>query len=562
MQAPQEMVEDFRNHLWACFKYLGLGEPTPLQYAMADLMQTGPRDFQLQAGRGAGKSVINACFASWRLLTNPDRTIMVISATTLRAINFIAQVRQILEVVPYCNHLKPKEFDKDSAFGFNIGCRTVFGQDLSCYARGITGQITGSHADDIIVDDVEIEENADTPSAREKLLNKLAELEQIRNNTPDGCIRILGTYQSTDSIYLKLSNSYPIIKFPAVMPNPDVPGEIDNCADYILKLELEVGESTQPERFPIDVLKSREAKIGPRLFALHYKLDPTLSDRAKYPLKLEDLIVIDVNPEVFPEKITWEKRTPKKQIESFGISGDLLYEPQWISPNFIPYMQTAMFVDPSGRGSDETAICIASFVNGYVIVHELLGMQGGYEEVLLKKIAKLAYQYDINLIRVEANFGDAMYCNLLRPVVSQICGQVAIEDFRVSGSKEERIIRTLEPIMAVHKLIFNTKAIKDQENQKQITRITSRRGSLKHDDRVDILSSAVAYWQDSLSLDADSQIEKNKQDEYKQQIKDWMSNKRSIGILGDRLSGAILLNGSDQYNKKVYPSLVKKRFKR
>lgn len=560
MQAPQEMVEDFRNHLWACFKYLGLGEPTPLQYAMADLMQNGPRDFQLQAGRGAGKSVINACFASWRLLTNPDRTIMVISATSDRAIKFIGQVRKILDVVPYCDHLKPKEFDKDNAFGFNVGCRTIFGQDLSCYAKGITGQITGSHADDIIADDVEIEENADTPYAREKLLNKLAELEQIRNNTPDGCIRILGTFQSTDSIYIKLSNSYPIVKFPAIVPNPDIPGEIDNCAEYILKLDLEVGESTQPERFPLDVLKSREAKIGPRLFSLHYKLDPTLSDRAKYPLKLEDLIVIEVNPELFPEKITWEKRTVKK-IESYGISGDLIYEPQWISPNFIPYVQTTMFVDPSGRGSDETAICVASFINGYVVIHELLGLQGGYEEVLLKKIAKIAYEYDIKVIRVESNFGDAMYCNLLKPVVSELCGQVAVEDFRVTGAKETRIIRSLEPIMAMHKLIFNTKAIKDPENQKQITRITERRGSLKHDDRVDILSSAVSYWQDSLSINPDDQIEKNKEQEYKQTVKEWLSNKRIFGLLGETVSGAIVVNGKPLLNKKEYPKVVKRRLR-
>lgn len=560
MQAPQEMVEDFRNHLWACFKYLGLGEPTPLQYAMADLMQNGPRDFQLQAGRGAGKSVINACFASWRLLTNPDRTIMVISATSDRAIKFIGQVRKILDVVPYCEHLKPKEFDKDNAFGFNVGCRTIFGQDLSCYAKGITGQITGSHADDIIADDVEIEENADTPYAREKLLNKLAELEQIRNNTPDGCIRILGTFQSTDSIYIKLSNSYPIVKFPAIVPNPDIPGEIDNCAEYILKLDLEVGESTQPERFPLDVLKSREAKIGPRLFSLHYKLDPTLSDRAKYPLKLEDLIVIEVNPELFPEKITWEKRTVKK-IESYGISGDLIYEPQWISPNFIPYMQTAMFVDPSGRGSDETAICVASFINGYVVIHELLGLQGGYEEVLLKKIAKIAYEYDIKIIRVESNFGDAMYCNLLKPVVSELCGQVAVEDFRVTGAKETRIIRSLEPIMAMHKLIFNTKAIKDPENQKQITRITERRGSLKHDDRVDILSSAVSYWQDSLSINPDDQIERNKEQEYKQTVKEWLSNKRILGLLGKNISGAVIVNGKPLLNKKEYPKVVKRRLR-
>jgi hypothetical protein len=115
--------------------------------------------------------------------------------------------------------------------------------------------------------------------------------------------------------------------------------------------------------------------------------------------------------------------------------------------------------------------------------------------------------------------------------------------------------------MAVHKLIFNTKAIKDPENQKQITRITDRRGSLKHDDRVDILASAVAYWQDSLSIDADSQIEKNKQEEYKQQLKEWMSNKRALGLLGERISGAILLNGSDQYMKKVFKPVVKKRFK-
>lgn len=562
MNVPQEMVDDFRNHLWACFKYLGIGEPTPLQYAMAEAMQNGPKDFQMQAGRGAGKSVINACFASWRLLMDANKTIMVLSATSGRAISFIAQVRKIIDVVPYCEHLKPKEHDKDNAFGFNVGCKTTYGQDLSCYAKGITGQITGSHADDIIVDDIEIEKNSDTPYARERLLNKIAELEQIRNNTPDGCIRILGTFQSTDSVYLKLSNSYPIIKFPAIMPNPDIAGEIDYCSDYILKLGLEIGDSTQPERFPLDVLKQREAKIGLKLFSLHYKLDPSLSDRSKYPLKLEDLIILDVNPELFPEKITWEKRSHNKTIESFGITGDLLYDPQWVSPNFIPYQQTVMFVDPSGRGDDETAICIASFVNGYIVVHELIGLQGGYAEPILRKIGKLAYEYKIKCIRVESNFGDAMYCNLLKPVVCSMCGPIAIEDFRVTGNKEQRIIKVLEPLMSVHKLIFNIKAIKDPENQKQITRLTERKGSLKHDDRIDILGSAVAYWQGMVSLDADTQIGKNKAKEQQEIIKDWLSNKRSIGLLGDRISGAILLNGNPMSTKKTYPSVIKQRHKR
>ena len=529
---------------------------------MAEAMQNGPKDFQMQAGRGAGKSVINACFASWRLLMDANKTIMVLSATSGRAISFIAQVRKIIDVVPYCEHLKPKEHDKDNAFGFNVGCKTTYGQDLSCYAKGITGQITGSHADDIIVDDIEIEKNSDTPYARERLLNKIAELEQIRNNTADGCIRILGTFQSTDSVYLKLANSYPIIKFPAIMPNPDIPGEIDYCSDYILKLGLEIGDSTQPERFPLDVLKQREAKIGLKLFSLHYKLDPSLSDRSKYPLKLEDLIILDVSPELFPEKITWEKRSHNKTIESFGITGDLLYDPQWVSPNFIPYQQTVMFVDPSGRGDDETAICIASFVNGYIVVHELIGLQGGYAEPILRKIGKLAYEYKIKCIRVESNFGDAMYCNLLKPVVCGMCGPIAIEDFRVTGNKEQRIIKVLEPLMSVHKLIFNIKAIKDPENQKQITRLTERKGSLKHDDRVDILGSAVAYWQDMVSLDADTQIGKNKIKEQQEVVKDWLGSKRSLGLLGDRISGAVLLNGHPVNMKNRFASVVKQRYKR
>ena len=546
------MVEDFRNHLWACFKYLGLGEPTPVQYAMASRMQNGENDFQLQAGRGMGKSTIAAFFASWLILRDPNTTILVLSATADKAIKFISQVRQTLELVPYMEHLKPREFDKDNAFGFNVGCRTKEGQDLSCYAKGISGQITGSHADHIIADDVEIEANSETPVAREKLLEKLAELEQIRNPVKDGSIRILGTFQSTDSIYLKLP--YKILKFPSLKPNLDNPAETDLVDEYILDLDVPEGTSVDPRRFSTELLMSRLAKIGPKLFSLHYKLDPTLSDRSKYPLKLEDLVVFDVSPELFPEKIVWGKANASKDIPSFGISGDLVYIPQWMSDKFVPYTNTVMFIDPSGRGADETAVCIASFVNGYVVIHELLGIDGGYDIHALNKIAKLAYQYSISEIQVESNFGDAMYANLLRPVVSEMCGQVAIEDFRVKGNKEKRILSILEPIMSQHRLVFDKKPIRNEENQRQITRITEKKGSLKHDDRVDILASAVHHWDSALAISPDEQVARNLEKEHKEEIKKWLSNKRSIGILGERISGAILIDGKSP--KKKQPNLL------
>lgn len=535
MNAPQEVTEDFRNHLFFCFKYLGLGEPSPLQYAIAHRIQEGARDFQLQAGRGAGKSTIMACFASWLMLRDPNTTVLVISAGADRAIKFISQVRQVLNVVPYMEPLIPKEFDKDNAFGFNVGNRDKIGQDLSCYAKGVTGQITGSHADYVLLDDVEIEKNSDNPTARARLLERLTELEQIRNPVEHGRILFLGTYQSTDSIYLRLP--YPIIKFPAVMPDPMVESQMANVDEYILSLDAEPGQTVDPQRFPQHVLEERLAKIGPRHFALHYLLDPTMSDAAKFPLRLEDLIVMDVPSDVFPEKVTWSRGTPLK-IPSFGLNNDFCYGPMWTSATMVPYLETLMFVDPSGRGADETAVCVISFVNGYLVCRELTGFEGGYDQTTLRKICKLADLHEVKQVYVESNYGDGMFASLLRPVMmSESKRKVSIEEFKVSGSKERRILDVLEPVMAQHRLVMDSRVISNKENQMQITRMQDKRGALKHDDRIDILASAVRHWSHEMLLDQDKLIQRNLEQEKKTMVKDWMGNNRIQLLMGDRYYG-------------------------
>lgn len=546
MNVPEEVLEDFRNHLFFSFKYLGLGEPSPLQYAIASKIQTGPRDFQLQAGRGAGKSTIMASYASWLLLRDPDATIMVVSAGADKAIKFISQIRQILSATPYMSHLVPRDFDKDNAFGFNVAARVKKGQDLSCYAKGVTGQLTGSHADYILLDDIEIEKNSDTPSARSRLLDRLTELEQIRNPVPHGRIIFLGTYQSTDSIYLRLP--YSIVKFPAVMPDPDIESQMLHVDEYILQLDAEPGSTVDPLRFPQHVLDERMAKIGPRHFALHYLLDPTLSDAGKFPLRLEDLIVMDTSAELFPEKVVWARGTPLK-IPSYGLNNDFLYGPMWKSPTMVEYTETCMFIDPSGRGADETAACVVSFVNGYIVVHALTGLQGGYDNVTLMQIAKLANAYKVRRILVESNYGDGMFSSLLRPIIYSACGRVAVEEFKVSGNKERRILDTLEPVMAQHRLVFDSSAIKDKETQIQITRMQDRRGALKHDDRIDILASAVKNWSNELVIDPDNIINRNKQREHQDTIKTWLGNKRMSVLLGDRYYGQKVI--SDREDKKT-----------
>ena len=558
MNVPQEVLDDFRNHLYFCFKYLGLGLPTPKQYAMAEVLQQGTNDFLLQAGRGDGKSVINACYVSWKILKDINRTQLVLSATGDKAIKFVSQVRQTLSVVPYMAYLVPQEFEKDSAFGFNVHGRTQFSQDFSVSAKGITSQITGSHADDILCDDIEIPENSDSPAAREKLWDRCMELENVRNKISGATIRFLGTPQTKDSVYNKLAGIYPVIKFPAVMPDINNPVDCANVHSYILSLGLETGQSTQPERFDDERLLEIEGKIGPSLFALHYKLDTSSSDSKRYPLRLADLVVFDVDAEVFPIKVTWANATQNKRVAPNGMRGDLCYEPMWISPEYGKYIETILFLDPSGRGADETALCVASFANGYIVVHELFGLQGGYDSITLEKICKVVNQYNIKKIRYESNYGDGMFGQLMRPIVASKCGQVAIEEYKVTGSKEHRILGILEPVFAQHRLVFNTAAIQDKETQLQITRLSDRRGALKHDDRVDVLAAAVAHWTKALAIDPEQAMKKHVADEQKQAIKDWMSSRRSIGILGDRVSGAVLLNGKDPTKKARFGQSILK----
>ena len=543
---PDEMIEDCRNHLYACVKYLFGVEPTPLQYAMMDSLQGYGTDMQLQAGRGAGKSVLTSILASWFLLRDPNCTIMVLSATAQKAVEFISMTRRILDIVPYCNHLSPGEHMTDNAFAFNCGCRSKVGQDASVFARGITSQITGSHADIVISDDIEIEGNSDTATQREKLLGRLHELEQIRN--PGGRVIMLGTPQTKDSIYNQLAQSYPQIKFPAVIPDPTVISQVENVADWILELPGEPGTSTQPERFSDELLLSRKAKIGPTKFDLHYRLDCTLSDVGKYPLRLADLLVFDVDSEVFPAKVIWANGEEYRGMPSAGMSGDKIYRPMHIATDYTPYQETCVFVDPSGRGNDETAVCVASLANGYIVIHELFGLDGGYDEATLEKISKVALRFNATSIKVESNFGDGAVAALLRPVATRVCGPIAVDEYRVHGMKEERMLSNLEPVMAGHRLVFNARAIRDEETQKQITRLTNLRGALKHDDRVDVLSAACEHWKPYIQIDVDMMADRNlrkAQDDY---VKMWEDDTRRGQLISESRGGSGTSRVTNLYN--------------
>jgi len=281
------------------------------------------------------------------------------------------------------------------------------------------------------------------------------------------------------------------------------------------------GTPTDPLRFPDDDLLAREASWGRSGFALQYMLDTRLSDANRYPLKLSDLIVQDLDPEVAPSRLVWA-RGPDLEIQELpcvGFDGDRYHRPMSLSDELAPYEGSVMFVDPSGKGSDETALAVVKMLHGQLFAAEVkgLGISAGYEDAVLQDIAKTAKAHGCHRILVENNFGQGMFAQLLRPVLNRLYPCTIEEVRRGSVQKERRIIETLEPVMNQHRLIVDRRVVERdaQVDQAlgdrassyqlfhQLTRITLERGCLAHDDRLDALAGAVEYWTDRMARNVD-----------------------------------------------------------
>jgi len=270
----------------------------------------------------------------------------------------------------------------------------------------------------------------------------------------------------------------------------------------------------------------REASYGRSGFNLQFQLDTTLSDQDRYPLKINDLVIASVNKEFAPEKIIWSNNPEYviTDLQCVGFNGDRFYRPAQEFGDFIEYTGSVMFVDPSGKGKDQTAISCVKMLNGNLYVTECLGLSGGYSDAVLERISKIARDNNINQILVEQNFGGGMFAELLKPFLMRF-HPCQVEDVRNNKTKELRIIDTLEPVMNSHRLIIDRKVIeKDfrsnpQETPErrlklqlvyQLSRISRHRGSLVHDDLVDSLAGAVAYWTDYMAQNEDLNISKRK----------------------------------------------------
>lgn len=528
-KSSEELLKgDFRRFMYYVWKNVFLlPQPTPKQYDIGLYLETGPRRRMIQAFRGVGKSFITSAFIVWRLWRNPDEKVLVVSANEKFAIEIAGFIKKIMYGCDFLQEIWPAGgIDNQRAFEV-AGAKTD--KSPSMKAEGITGQITGSRATIVLFDDVEVPKNSSTELMREKLQNLTGEAADVL--VPGGEIIYLGTPQSDQSIYRHLpSKGYDVRIWPARYPKKaDIQKYAGMLAPSIMA-DIEAnpelctpqagsdlgGAPTDPLRFDHAELISKEVEKGRSAAALQYMLDTRLSDELKYPLKTRDLLIMDVNDKLAPQSTVWASGEQQRlAFDNMGLDGDGWYAPMHVSDRFDEYQGTVMYIDPSGKGADETAYCVTSMMNGQVFVRRWGGLTDGYSEETLAYLAEVARSAGVNKVLIEANFGGGMFSALFRPVLGKV-HPCTIDEYTVSGQKELRIIGQLEPALSSHRVIMDKSIVEaalkapDSKNNPffQMTRLTRDRGSLKHDDRIEILGQAVGHWMESLKVDQKRQEDK------------------------------------------------------
>ena len=551
-QLTEMGLEDFRVFVGMLWHHLGLPKPTPLQLNMANYLQHGPNFSMIQAFRGAAKTWLTGAYVGWTLLWEPATTIMLVSASQGHADGLSLFIKGMLEEVPVLTHLAVgRRWANDKFDVRNI----AFDPSPSVKSIGLKGQLTGSRADLIVPDDIEVPTNSLTEHMREDTRERTKEFRSVLK--PGGKIKWLGTPQVESSLYNMLPGlGYDMQIWPARVPKSrddymkefiklgpkgEIIGREMRCslAPMIQRMmddpDVLADTPTEPTRFHEEDLAGRELEYGRAGFQLQFMLNTQAASAEMHPLKLRNLIVDALDDKMAHVKYVWGNHADSKWSEGpIGFEGDKCYYPVWRSTEMTEYTGTVIAIDPSGKGKDETAYCVMKALYGYLFVMEVGGFIDGFAEATLTGLAERAAYWNVNDVVAEANYGGGMFTALLQPKLLTAGCKAQIHD-PIAGvqMKESRICDTLEPLMGSHRLIVSRDVLDSdireasQRNTTkysliyQLTRMMREKGAIAHEDRLETVQMAASFFEDRVKLNTNKGVARHRAKLLDEELKKW-----------------------------------------
>lgn len=562
LELLQEEYRSFATLLEDAMAHLGF--PTsPVQHDIGNFLAHGPQYAMIQAQRGQAKTTITAAFAVWTLIHEPRSRVLILSAGGTQANEISTLIVRLIMTLEglECLHPDATNGDRTSVEAFDVHY-TLKGVDKSPSVAcvGITGNLQGKRADLLIADDIESQKNARTASMREILLDLTRDFTSI---CATGRIVYLGTPQSQESIYNTLpSRGFTVRIWPGRFPTPE---QLENYGDMLAPFVVRAlrnnpglafkggmlgnqGQPVDPGYLTEEILQTKELDQGPTYFQLQHMLNTKLADAARFPLKVEQLIVMPLGKtEYFPLKVIRGMTEGSLVAYSSGSVTFKLAKPHPLPEHEVADVAklqgTVMYVDPAGGGknADETGYAVTGFLNGNVYWLASGGMPGGYSVEVLEKLAHIASSWNVTCVKIEKNMGYGAFREVWLPILRKAHPIASVEDDMVHGQKELRIIETLEPVIARGSLIVNQDIIdmdrecceRHEQSKRalysvfhQMSKITRERNALIHDDRLDALEGAVRHWVQQLAIDQQRAVEAARAREMAETLKDPLGYRR------------------------------------
>lgn len=374
----------------------------------------------LMAFRACGKSTCVAIFCAWLLYQNPDLRIMVMAADDMLARKMVRNVRRILERHPLAIGLIPKKADQWASDRFTVQ-RQMELRDPSMLARGITSNVTGSRADVIIYDDVEVPNTSNTTEAREDLREKLDETRFIL--TPNGTQIYVGTPHTYNTIY-RTKTVY------------DCDAYLKDFRDLRLPILTEEGRSIWPERFDISGIQAMQKQVGPNKFASQMMLEPM--NTAEGRLSPDGLQFYDAMLDY----------TEMMQKPVLHLNGKRLVScSSWWDPAF-------------GSASGDASVWAVIFTDedGQYYLHHIEYMRINSTDPddeatqQCKQIAGLLKQFYVPSVTVEINGIGKFLPAILRREIRASGHQAAVLEYANRMPKAQRILEAFDAILAARAL--------------------------------------------------------------------------------------------------------------
>lgn len=448
---------DFRLFLIMWNRQQGQATP-PIHLHMASWLQDNwmrqDKRLLLMAFRSCGKSSIIGVFAAWLLFVQPDLRILVLAAESLLARRMVRNVRRIIERHSLTQHLKPARADQWAGDRFTIN-RTLELRDPSMLARGIVSNITGSRADIIICDDVEVPNTCDTAEKRADLRERLLELEYVL--APGGGLLYVGTPHSWFTIY-------------ADRPRSEI-GEVQEFLSGYTRLKIPIldehEKSIWPERYSDDDIARMKLRSGINKFTSQMMLEPV--NIAEGRLNPADLV---------------------------RYSGDLIHfrEVNRMDLNGNTLIACGAFWDPAFGGGDGSVLAIVfTDEEGSLWLHRVIYLEranGDVATAQCREVAEALRQFYVPSIAVETNGIGKFLPQILRRELARARVACSVIDHSNKRPKDERILEAFQTVMAarilhVHESVFQTPFLTEMQEW----RPGIRRG---HDDGLDAVAGALA----------------------------------------------------------------------